>query len=332
MMKILVAGHRDVEQLLSMQDCIRAMEEMFIDLTEGRAQLPVRSITQIPRQRRSVLAVMPAFKETGIGAKVMTIYPENSATRFETHQGAVLLFDSASGALLAVVDSTSVTSIRTAAVSALATRLLARVDSANLAILGSGAQAYTHLKAIPLVRNIKASKIWSRNFERAKSLSQRFPKQRVTAVETAKEAVEDADIICTTTSSTTPILLGRWIKKGTHINAIGAFTKTSRELDSEAVRKSLLFVDRVESARAESGDYLIPKSQGLIRDSHIRGELGDLVSGKVKGRTNKKQITLFKSLGLATEDLAAAEVIYSRAMKARKGKWVEFGKQRDVQS
>jgi ornithine cyclodeaminase/alanine dehydrogenase-like protein (mu-crystallin family) len=330
-MKILVAGHRGVEQLLSLQDCIRAMEKMFVDLAKGKARVPLRVIIQVPAQKRSVFAMMPAFNEAGIGAKVMTIYPENAATRFETHQGAVLLFDSASGGLLAVFDSASITSIRTAAVSALATRLLARADSTNLAILGSGAQAFAHLNAIPLVRNITATKIWSRNFEHAKSLSRRFRRQRVTAVETAREAVKDADIICTATSSTSPVLMGGWIKEGAHINAIGAFTKNSRELDSEAVRRSLLFVDSRESARVEAGDYLIPKSEGLIRDSHIRGDLGDLVTGKVKGRTNRTQITLFKSVGLATEDLAAAEIIYSTALKASKGKWVEFGKERDVQ-
>ncbi len=312
-----------------MSECIRAMERMFIGLAQGKARIQKRSIIQIPRTNGS-LAIMPAIGKSAASAKVMTIYPQNAGTRFETHQGVVLLFDSKKGRLLAVLDSTSVTAIRTAAVSAVATKLLSKRDSSRLAILGSGAQASAHLRAIPLVRNIDRIKVWSRNFEHAKSLVRRTQKDSVVAVKTVEEAVSDTDIICTVTSSTKPILKGRWIKQGAHINAVGAYTRNSRELDSEAVKKSVSFVDSRESANFEAGDFLIPKSQGIIRGSHIRGELGDLLTGKVRGRTNDRQITLFKSLGLATEDLAAAEKIYSKASTLPGSIWVQFGKERSV--
>ena len=328
-MKIVVAGHEQVLRLLPMSECIAVMEEMFKHLATGEAKIEKRYLIQIPNGS-AVLAVMPAFDMSATAAKIMTIYPENSDMHFETHQGAVLLFGPENGRLLAVIDSTSITSIRTAAVSAVATSFLARSDASNLAILGSGAQAASHLQAIPLVRKISSVKIWSRNFKHAISLAQKSETPNVKAVENPEEAVKDADIICTTTSSKLPILEGKWIQEGAHINAIGAYTRDARELDSEAVKRSVLFVDSRESAITEVGDFLIPKLEGVISDSHIKGELCDVVDGKVNGRTNAKQITLFKSVGLSTEDLAAAQIVYSKALSNPEEMSLEFAKERDL--
>ena len=328
-MKTVVAGQEQVVRLLPMSECIAAMEEMFKHLAMGRAKIEKRFVIPIPNVR-GVLALMPVFDMSTTAAKIMTIYPANSETRFETHQGAVLLFSKENGSLLAVIDSTSITSIRTAAVSAVATSVLARSDATNLAILGSGAQAASHLQAMALVRKISSVKIWSRNFKHARSLVQKSEIPNATAVEDAEEAVKEADIICTTTSSTLPILQGKWIQEGTHINAIGSFTKDARELDSEAVKKSVLFVDSRESVTGEVGDFLIPKSEGLISDSHIRGELSDVIVGRVDGRTEERQITLFKSVGLSTEDLAAAQLVYVKALSSPKDMLMEFGKERDL--
>jgi ornithine cyclodeaminase len=327
-MKIVLAGHEQVTKLLSMNECIQAMEEMFRDGAMGKTKLEKRSIAQIP-YAEGVLMMMPAFHKSATSAKIMTIYPANSGTRYETHQGAILLFDVEHGRLLAIVDSTSITSMRTAAVSAVATKALARTDASKLAILGSGALAASHLSAIPLVREIEEIRVWSRNLEHAKSLVQRSGMRNIRCVDTAREAVEDSDIICTVTSSTQPILEGKWIRKGSHINAVGAYTPGSRELDSEAVKRSLMFVDNRESAYVEAGDFLIPRSEGVVSDSHIVGELGEVLVEKVSGRTEEGQITLFKSLGLATEDLAAAKKVYTKAL-LETNVWFDFAKERDI--
>ncbi len=327
-MKTLILNHDEVKELLPMSECIDIMEGMFKEIVAGKARFPRRLVIPLPHGN-SALAVMPALVPDGMGAKIITVYPGNSQTKFESHQGAILLFETHYGKLIAVIDATSVTGIRTAAVSAVATKALSREDSSRLAILGSGAQSITHLEAVSAVREISTVRVWSRNFERAKNFAGKYGKNIIPA-RSVIEAVEGADIICTATSSTEPILKGEWIPQGAHINAVGACTSTSRELDSEAVSKSLLFVDSRDSALSEAGDFLIPRSEGLFTDSHIKGELGELLAGKVGGRTDRSQITLFKSLGLATEDLATALALHQRALSESRGSWVEFSKEREM--
>jgi ornithine cyclodeaminase len=238
-----------------------------------------------------------------------------------------MLFETQNGRLLAMMDAGKITAIRTAAVSAVATRLLASTDAENLAILGSGVQAATHLDAMRLVRNIKRVKVWSRNFDHAQSFAQRESTRlslSIGAIENAERAVEGADIICTVTSSMDPILHGDWIAPGTHINAVGSSVPFARELDTAAVVKSKLFVDRRESTLNEAGDFLFPQKEGAINDAHVLGEIGDILLDKVRGRESVNDITLFKSLGLAVEDVAAAHFIYQKLSKQGGGRWVEF--------
>ena len=284
---------------------------------------------------RGFLGTMPAHAGHlgAVGLKAITVFPGNHGTEYDSHQGAVLLFESERGRLLAIVDATSVTAIRTAAVSAVATRLLAREDAGELAILGTGVQARTHIEAIGLVRPLRRVRVFSRDPGHVGAFAEQAAKRHGIPVEpaaTARDAVAGADIICTLTSSTEPVLDGGWIAAGAHVNAVGACLPASRELDTAAVVRSRLFVDRRESALAEAGDVLIPMREGAIGDDHIRGEIGEVLVGRVPGRRSPEEVTLFKSLGLAVEDVASAHLVYRNAVASGDGTWIDLGGARDA--
>jgi len=256
------------------------------------------------------------------GAKVISVMPGNHAHGEESHQGIVLLFEQERGRPLAILDAGAVTAIRTAAASAVATRALARKEAGDLAILGSGTQARSHLEAMRAVRTLRRVRVWSRNPESAFRFAEEAGEALGLSVEpvaSAREAVEEADLICTVTAATSPILLGDWIFPGAHVNAVGACTPKARELDSAAVARSRLFVDRRESALAEAGDFLLARNEGAITNDHILGETGEVLEGKVPGRRSGEEITLFKSLGIAVEDLAAGRHVYAKALAAGRG-------------
>ena len=310
-----------------MGPCIDLMSEALASLARGEALLPLRTVLRLPAGR-SAFAAMPAVLGSAIGAKVITVFPENASTPYESHIGVVLYFDDVNGRLLAIVDASSVTAIRTAAVSGLATRLLARTDATDLAILGTGIQAMTHLEAMRCVREIQRVRVWSRSTENGEHLAAAALQAWGIVVEvspTAQAAVKDAHIICTTTASREPVVEHAWLAPGVHINAVGASVATARELDTSTVVASRLYVDRRESAMAESGDFLIPRDEGAISNEHIVGELGDLVLGRAASRTSAEQITLFKSLGLAIEDIASARFIYEQALVSGAGTWIDIG-------
>jgi ornithine cyclodeaminase len=259
------------------------------------------------------------------------VFPSNQGTELDSHQGAVLLFDSSNGRLLAVVDATEVTAIRTAGVSGAATRILAREDAEDLAILGAGTQARTHLEAMRAVRPIRRVRVWSRSAERARAFAARAgaaPGITVEAAADAEAAVRGADLVCTTTSAAEPILRGAWLSPGAHVNAIGAVGPAHRELDTDAVVRARLFVDRRESALAEAGEYVLAASEGAIDESHIAGEVGEVVAGAVTGRTGPEDITVFRGVGLAVEDLAAVRVIVAGASLEGAGMRVPLGGRR----
>jgi alanine dehydrogenase len=234
----------------------------------------------------------------------------------------VLLFDQATGRPLALFDAGAVTAIRTAAASAVATRALAREDAGDLAILGTGVQARSHLEAMQAVRTLRRVRVWSRNLENARRLAREEGERlglTVDPVGSAREAVEGADLICTATAATAPVLLGEWIAPGAHVNAVGACTPNARELDAATVARSRLFTDRRESLLAEAGDFLLACGEGAVTDSHILGELGEVLEGQIPGRRSDDEVTLFKSLGIAVEDLAAGRFLYERALAAGRG-------------
>jgi len=332
-MNTLVIAQREVPALLPMKECVDVMAEALRATSRGDAVLPLRSMVWLP-DRSGLLGLMPAYlgAPRALGLKVVTVMPGNHGTEYDSHQGVVLLFDVVNVALLAVIDATSITAIRTAAVSGAATRLLARADAGDLAILGSGVQARTHLEAMLAVRPLRRVRVWSRDPGRARAFaegeSRRF-QCAVEAVADPRTAVSGADLICTTTSSREPVLRGEWIAPGAHINAVGACFAAWRELDTPAVVRSRVYVDMRESALHEAGDLLIPMTEGAIGEDHIVGELGAALLGTVPGRRSPEEITLFKSLGIAVEDLAAAHTIFRKALERGAGTALELGGRRD---
>ncbi|MBI3242124.1 MAG: ornithine cyclodeaminase family protein [Chloroflexi bacterium] len=328
-MQVLVINQSEVPQLLPMNECMAVMADALKTLGQGNAILPLRPVMWLP-EKVGALGMMPSYLGDiqSFGLKVVSVFPGNHGTEYDSHQGAVMVFEAKHGRLLAIVDASSITGIRTAAVTGVATQLLAREDAGDLAILGSGVQAQTHLEAMMLARKIRRVRVWSRNADHARQFAERESKRRGLSIEvmgTVKEAVMGADIICATTASPTPILLGEWIGPGAHVNAVGSSVAFTRELDTAAVAKSKLFVDRRESTLNEAGDFLFPKKEGAIGDDHIKGEIGEILLGKVKGRESADEITLFKSLGLAIEDLASAHHVYKKALEKGVGLSVELG-------
>ena len=328
-MRVLILSETEVEQLLPMSECISVMEEALIALARGEASQPLRTIFKPPKIN-GVLAMMPSFREELsplFGLKAICVFPGNAAIGKDAHQGGVLLFDGKDGELLALVNASAITAIRTAAVSALATRVLAREDATELAIIGAGVQGRAHLSAIACVRDIKRVRIAARRFENAQRLADemqpRFPSP-IEAVETVEAAVRNADVIVTATTAREPVIRREWVSVGTHINAVGTFSFNAREIDTATMVEASLFVDRRESALNEAGDYLIAAKEGAIGPEHIRAELGDILTGVHPGRSSADEITLFKSLGLGIEDLAAAAHVYQKAYDQHRGTEAEF--------
>jgi len=328
---LVVLDRNDVTRLLPMDECVEVMAAALATVARGDAILPLRPMIRLPNSP-NIFALMPAYlgEPKSVGVKVLTVFPVNHGTAIDAHQGAVLLFEAEHGRLLAILDATTVTAIRTAAVSAVATRLLAREDAEDLAILGAGTQGLMHLHAMTIVRPIRRVRVWSRTTEHARTLAQlareRFDLHAEVA-STPSQAAERSTIVCTTTAAPTPILEGASLIPGAHVNAVGACIPTTRELDTELVRRARLYVDRRESALAEPGDILIPLREGAITSDHIVAEIGELLleGGERLGRRNGEEVTVFKSLGLAVEDLAAAHHVYHKACATGVGNWIVLG-------
>jgi ornithine cyclodeaminase len=325
--RILNAG--EIRALLPMPDCIDLMERTLRSLALGGAVLPLRTVMRLPGGR-GVFGTMPAWLDDPptLGLKAIAVFPGNHDSGLDSHQGLVLLFDPERGTPQAILDASSITAIRTAAVSGAATRALARDDAADLAILGSGVQARTHLDAMASVRRLGRVRAWSPSRERLRRFAAWARETRgieVEATADARTAVEGAGIVCTVSASPVPVLEGAWLAPGAHINAVGASLPATRELDSAAVARSRLFVDRRESALSEAGDFLLARSEGAVGDDHLVGEIGEVFAGQVPGRENPQQITLFKSLGLAVEDLAAGSHVLRAAEAVGVGQVVDLG-------
>jgi ornithine cyclodeaminase/alanine dehydrogenase-like protein (mu-crystallin family) len=324
---VLVLSERDVARLLPMAECVEVMAEALAALDRGDMSQPLRFVVR-PEDAAGLMGLMPAHRarpEPAYGLKAVCVFPGNPARGLDAHQGAVLLFDGETGELRAALNASAITAIRTAAVSAVATRLLAREDARELAILGAGVQARSHLEAMAVARPFERARVWSRTPAHAEALAAEaaapFP---VEAAATAEEAVRGADVVCTTTSAREPVLRRAWLASGAHVNAVGSSIPATRELDTETMAAASLFVDRRESTLNESGDFLFAKREGAIGPEHIRAELGELLTGRAEGRTSPDELTVFKSLGLAVEDLAAAEHLVRRAREEGAGTEVEL--------
>ena len=323
-MSVLILNADEVERLLDMPGCMAAMEEALVALARGDFFLPLRPIVRPPGESH-LLGLMPTYRggERPLYAlKTVAVVPENAARGLDPHQGTVTLYDGTTGRVVAVMNASPITAIRTAAVSGLATRALAREDARVLASVGAGHQAHPHIAAMLEARQFEQIRIAARTTESAERLAAEWP--LAIAVESADEALRDADVVCTVTSSSEPVVLGEWLKPGAHVNAVGACFPHTRELDGEAMARATLFTDRRESCENEAGDYVLALAEGAISEGHIRAELGEVLAGAAPRRTSEDEITVFESLGLAVEDLAAAEYLERRARETGTGTTVEF--------
>lgn len=327
--QILVLTAADVERLLTMEACIDLMAQTLADLARGIFLQPLRMVVR-PPDAKGLIGLMPAYRGSDpalYGLKAICVFPGNPQINKDAHQGSVMLFDGDTGELLSLMNASPITAIRTAAVSAVATRLLARDDASRLAIIGSGVEARTHLPAIATVRQIKQTRVVSRTRANADAfaaeMGQRFAFP-IEAVDTVQEALDEADIIVTVTNSHEPVVKREWISPGAHINAIGTHSPASREIDGATMAAARVFVDRRESTVNEAGDYLLAVKEGLINESSIVAEIGELLDGTKEGRRTRDEITLFKSLGLAVEDLACAQYLFVKAQEVGAGTWVSF--------
>jgi ornithine cyclodeaminase/alanine dehydrogenase-like protein (mu-crystallin family) len=298
---------------LSMAECIDAMARAMVAVSGATASIPPRTVMPLVDQS-GYFAVMPGSLAEPLvyGAKVVSLHPANPEAGRPAIQGFVALFDHATGRPLALVDGAEITALRTAAASGLATRLLARSDCSTLGLLGYGVQADTHLEAICAVRDIVEVRVWGRSWERARAFAeQHSPRVKPKIVAVAEpQAAATCDIVCAVTGSAEPIIRGEWLRPGTHVNLVGAHSPATREADTALVKRGRVYVDALASAFSEAGDILIPMEEGAIASSHVMGEIGALLLGRVEGRTTAEQITVYKSLGVVAQDLVAAHAVW----------------------
>jgi ornithine cyclodeaminase len=318
-----VLSEHDVRELLDMESCVEAMEEVLASLARGELYQPLRSIAR-PEGAETLLGLMPSHRSgptPAYGLKEIVVAPSNPARGLDTHMGSVLLHDGVTGELLAVMNASPITEIRTAAVSGVATRALARQDAQRVAILGAGAQARGHVHAMRAVLGDPEIRIWSRRLEAAEELA---AETGAIAAPSADAAVFGAEVVCTTTAAAEPVLERHWLARGAHVNAVGSCFPHTRELDTETVATSSFFTDRRESCLNEAGDYILAASEGAIGPEHIKAELGEVLAGMHTGRESEDELTIFESLGIAVEDLASAELILRRARERDVGVEVDF--------
>lgn len=328
-MKLLVLSGPEVHGLLPPGACADAMRDALAARARGEIYQPLRTVIR-PEGAAGLMALMPCYlpgRDGGYGLKAICIVPGNPARGLDAHQGVVLLSSPQTGEPLAVVNASAITEIRTAAVSAVATALLARADATELAIIGTGVQARSHLMALSAARPLARIRVAGRDQARARRFAEQMRGQTtvpVLACASAAEAVDGAGIVVTATSSADPVLRREWLAPGAHVNAVGACVPQARELDTATMAAAALFADSRESVLAESGDFRLAQADGAIGPDHIRAEIGEVLAGSAPGRRAEDEITVFESLGLAVEDLAAATLAYRKAEELGAGTRVEF--------
>jgi ornithine cyclodeaminase len=323
-----VLSGRDVERLLSMADCMDAVGHAMAALSGGRALVPPRIVATAPGGR-GVLGLMPGatLEPEALGAKIGTIYPGNTAAGRKAIQGIVCLFDPATGAPAVVLDATTITTLRTAAASGLATRLLARADSRTHGIFGTGALVPAHIDAVQAARpQITRVLIWGRDAGKARALARLESARTGCDVRAVDEPAEAAacDVVTTVTAASQPVVRGRWLAGGAHLNLVGAHRPDDREADTEAITRGSVYVDSLDAALREAGELLIPIAEGALRAEQIVGEIGALASGAIAGRTRHDAITVYKSLGTVVQDLFVADRVARLAVAVQAGQTVPF--------
>ena len=306
-MKILVLASKHVRELLTYTECADVMREALAGLARGQIQQPLRTVVR-PREAAGFMGLMPSYSpEAGYGLKALVITPGNPAIGKDAHQGGVLLSDVRTGEPLALINASAITEVRTAAVSAVATDLLARPGAAELAIIGIGVQGQAHAHAIAAGRTLTGIRLAGRDLARTRQVP---------------AAVDGADIVVTATNSSVPVLSREWLAPGAHVNAVGACVPGDRELDTAIMAEAAVFADSRESVSHEAGDFLLAQGEGVINP--VRAELGEILVGSAPGRAGADEITVFESLGLAAEDLAAASFLYQKATRLGVGTAADF--------
>jgi ornithine cyclodeaminase/alanine dehydrogenase-like protein (mu-crystallin family) len=327
-MEIRVLRGAEVRELLPMAECIDLMQRTMIAVSEGRVVLPLRSILMMPGDR-GMMGMMPGYLADPecFGVKLVSLIPRNKPPQYSSHLGLVLLFEAEHGQPVALLDAAEITAIRTAAASGLATRLLARPEAGDLALLGAGEQARSHLEAMLSVRALRRIRVWARDRDKARLFAEAQGARLGIVIETSptvREAIAGADIICTATKAREPILQGDWLTPGTHLNVVGSSIAAAAEIDTPAVVKARFFVDRRESTINEGGEYLRALKSGAITADHILGEIGEVANGSKTGRSSPLDVTLYKSLGIAPQDLASAHYVFEKARAAGVGQVIDF--------
>jgi ornithine cyclodeaminase/alanine dehydrogenase-like protein (mu-crystallin family) len=321
-MAVLVLNQQEVEELLDMPGCIEAMEAALASLARGEMSMPLR--TAFAPDDSSLIGLMPSHRAGDApvySLKTVCVFPDNPKRGLDAHQGTVILFDGETGETRALLNASAVTAIRTAAVSAVATRLLAREDARTLGILGAGVQARSHAESMRAVRDFERLLLYSPTPEHARACAEEVGAE---VAGSAREVVEAADVLVAATNTTEPVLERVWLRPGMHINSVGGRPPRMTELDVSTIADSAFFVDRRESTEAEAGDYRNAREEGAIGPEHIRAEIGEVTIGSKPGRLSDEEITVFRSMGLAVEDLAAAEYVVRRARETGAGTEVEF--------
>jgi ornithine cyclodeaminase len=322
----LLLSEADVRSVLSMTELIDAMQSVLAEFSAGATQQPLRTVLQIG-DAKSFFGVMPGYvpAKNAMGTKLVTVYESNLARGLPSHLATIALLDPSTGALRAIVDGRYITEARTAAVSAVATRLLARDDASVLALIGSGVQARSHLEAIAHVRALREVRVWSPDKARRESFvetAKAHAAYAIVAAGSAREAVETADVVALVSAARQPVVTAEWVRPGAHVCAVGACRPDQREMDTALVLAGRVFVDSRTGAFAEAGDILIPIGEGAISRDHVAGELGDVAAGRIAGRSRAGEITIFKSLGMAVEDVAAAQIAFERARERGIGRQI----------
>lgn len=327
---MLILTADDVRKALPMKEAIQAMKDAYASLSSGTAAVPLRTRLPIPNSEALSL-FMPAFVQSpdgnALAIKVVSLFPTNPARGLAYIQAAVLVFDSETGQAIALLEGSSLTAIRTGAAGGAAIDLLSRTDSKVAAVFGAGAQGRTQLEAACTARTIETAFIFDADIAKAIAFAEEMKKKLgkdVRVAANSREAVQNADIICTATTSTQPVFNDKDVKPGTHISAVGSYTPDMQEVPAETLQRAKIFIDSRSAALAEAGDLIQPMNAGLFDESHIRGELGELVSGRISGRGSPEEITYFKSVGVAVQDAMAAQVALTNAHKMNIGTEVKF--------
>jgi alanine dehydrogenase len=320
---MLVLSEKQVQSLIDIPELIAALEQAHIQYSTGKAVMPVRLVVPLP-QIRGRITSMPGYlnADKALGMKVVTYFSDNPKQSLPAILGTVMLFSAETGKIIAVMDGSSITAIRTACASAMATRVLANAETPILGILGAGVQARAHIRALCRVRKIRKIKLYSPSGASAAAVKKDLETESGAAIEifrSAEQTVRDSDMIVTATTSNTPVLSREWLKPGAHINAVGSHRPDQREIDGPTVARAKVVVDSREAIMAECGDILLAIKEGSISESHIHGEIGDILAGIKPARSSTDEITLYKSVGIAIQDVATANLVYHRAREQRIG-------------